>query len=220
MSAREISRFRVAPLLRYALHMKPSLGATFALLCGLSVVTACDVGGGDGDGGDGTMTPDPNNPNRYACTSGYTITGTFAPSGTRPAEVGGCWPAGTWTFSAAIDPAYEAVDITGDGVGDKCLDSDMPTLAATYSITVTKVKDAEGRWDETVTYNGDMAELNRIKISEGGNRECTAGIELFLNDDYDFVNLAPTQDFEETNLLGKGDFKRFLDKQTRFGADD
>lgn len=200
--------------------MMPSLGATLALLCGLSVVTACDVGGdGDGDGDDSTVMPDPNNPNRYACTSGYTVTGTFTPSGTRPPDVGGCWPAGMWTFSAAIDPTYEAVDITGDGVGDKCLDSDMPTLAASYSLTITKTK-VDGRWQEDVTFGGNMAELNRIKISEGGDRECTAGVELFLNDDFDFVNLAPTQDFEETNLAGKGSFKRYLDKQTRFGEDD
>ena len=159
---------------------------------------------------------DPNNPNYYACSSGYLLSGTFAPAEpARPADVGGCWGVGTWTFSAQIDPDYVAVDINGDGQPDRCADASMPALQPTYSFTVNKVMGERG-WDETVTYNGDASQLHRLKISEGGGRECEGGLELYLPGDTEYLNFKPNQATGSTTIDGRGDFVRYTYPQERY----
>src|SRR5215218_2236425 len=93
--------------------------AGMSVLFGIGLLTAaCGVGDDD------DFKPDPIdlNPNGVVCSAAFAITGTFA-AGTpaRPVEVPtGCWPVGLWTFTAAIDPAADVLDIDGDGKGDRC----------------------------------------------------------------------------------------------------
>ncbi len=60
-----------------------------AILVGSSLV-ACTTGN------------TPPNPNGMTCSTALSLTGTFAPDGTRPAAYDGCWGAGTWTFTASV----------------------------------------------------------------------------------------------------------------------
>lgn len=212
--SRTINEFHVALQLRYDVPMT-HVGAirllTWSCLASGLAFSAASCGVGSDK-----PAFDPDNPNYYACSSGYTLTGTFAAAApARPADVGGCWGVGTWTFTAAIDPAYTAVDITGDGQPDKCADSAMPTLAASYSFSVTRVMGERG-WDEVVTFNGEVSQLHRLKVSEGGGRECEGGLELYLPGDVDFLNFKPNQSTDSTVIDGRGDFVRYSFPQERY----
>lgn len=139
------------------------------------LVGACGVGE---DGGP-VDTDDRNEKLGILCNAEYSVTGTFA-AGTpaRPIEVPtGCWPVGTWTFTAS--------SMTSNECGA------APTqLATTYSFRVDRVMGTNG-WDETYTYLGDTARLYRLKVSEGGGGECEGGLELYNADGTEFWNLKP-----------------------------
>src|SRR5512142_693272 len=89
----------------------------------------------------------PVDPNGRTCAATLSITGSFAADASAPAPMGyvGCWPAGTWTFQAAIvmndcatppvlEPSYSFQGIRqwsclGDEKTDCTQDSDCAALS-------------------------------------------------------------------------------------------
>lgn len=196
----------------------------FSMLLG-----ACGVGSDGGPSGGDDVQPMPVDPNPLAmkCTDAFTITGTFTPTTARPVDVLGCWGAGTWTFSLAIDPSMDSIlDVTGDMQPDRCGQVAGTTAASfksSYSFQLAIVTTAEGEYDQTYTFQtgqgvaadctaaGDC--LARLKVSQDGARECEAGIEIYSADRKQYWNLHPNQKTGETNILGAGEYTLYIDAQ-------
>jgi hypothetical protein len=194
--------------------------------CLLILFAGCGVG--DDSDLDPPIEPIDPNPNRMVCSEGFTVRGTWA-AGTpaRPLdEPTGCWPVGTWTFTATIDPQYEAADLDGDAVGERCGQvpgTSAPTLEPSYSFTVNRVDNGDG-WEESYIFNGEEARLFRIKVSEGGAKECEGQLELLSPDDKQLWSFKPNQGValddngnpvpgSATELIGSGEYIVFLDSQ-------
>ena len=184
-----------------------------------------DAGGDDGGGDDAPVDPINPNPLGIQCTDAFKVTGTFTPGTARPADVAGCWPAGTWTFSVSLDPSDEAIlDINGDKQPDRCgkvAGTQPATFKPTYSFTVTRVDDGEGYADNymmgqpfttSCASAGDC--VARLKVTEGGSRECEGGLEIYSADRKQYWNLHPAQDTGVTTLDGFGEFTQYVEAQT------
>lgn len=167
-----------------------------AILLGLGFVGACSVGGDDG-GDVLTGIEDRDEALGIVCNATFKVTGSFA-AGTpaRPAEVPtGCWPVGTWTFSASIDT-------------NEC--ATPPALATTYAFRVDRVDEGEG-YVESYTYMGDQAMLFKVGVSEGGSLECSGGLELFSPDGLQYWNFKPMQG--GTTIEGFGEYAQYETSQ-------
>ncbi len=183
------------------------------------LLAACGVGGDDG------VKPTDPNPLEIACTDAFTVTGTFTASTARPADVAGCWPAGTWTFSLALDPTDDNIlDITGDGMPDRCgrvAGTAAASFESNYSFTATITDDGDGYVTNYAMNGGGFAAdctqtgkcIYRLKVTEGGDRECEGGIEIFNADRTESWNLHPTQATGSTTLEGSGDFVKYVNPQ-------
>jgi hypothetical protein len=204
--------------------MQKAGAVIFSMLLG-----ACGVGS-DGGGGDDGPPPNPPDPNPLAmkCTDAFTITGTFAPTTARPADVLGCWGAGTWTFSLALDPSTDSIlDVTGDQKPDRCgsvAGTSAATFKPSYSFTLAITTTAEGEYDSVYTFapgQGIAADctgagdcLARLKVSQDGARECEGGIEIYSADRKSYWNLHPNQKTGEGNIAGVGEFTLYNEPQT------
>ena len=210
----------LAPQLPYDRAMAHKAGAcvVFSVLLG-----ACGVGS---DGGGDPVEPVDPNPLAIQCTDAFNITGTFTPSTARPADVGGCWPAGTWTFSVALDPTNDAIlDINGDMMPDRCgqvAGTQAATFKSSYSFVVTRTDDGDGYVDAYMMATGqpfaqDCAQpgdcIARLKVSEGGARECEGGLEIYSADRKQYWNLHPSQETGSTTLNGLGEFTQYVEAQ-------
>jgi len=146
------------------------------ILLGVSAA-ACGVG----EDGAPVETDDRNEKLGIVCDAVFNITGTFAESATpaRPAEDPGCWPVGTWTFTAAL------ADNTCPAA---------PALLPRYQFTVARAEgtDMQG-WSDTYTWTGDQSAVRRLKVTAGGGGDCEGGLELFSPDGTEFWNMKPTQ---------------------------
>ena len=174
---------------------------------------ACGVGD-DGDTDKPLEQIDPN-PNKVRCSAAFKTQGTFTPKAPlKPADVSGCWPVGTWTFTATIDGNAEVLDVDKDGVGDRCQGAAAPKLAASYSFVVDRTPDPldEG-WTETYTYTGDTAihSLHVVKVSEGGGGECEGAVELVSADKKQYWVLKPS--LLRGSLGGFGEYTEFIEPQ-------
>ena len=200
--------------------------------------------GACGVGDEGTNGPEPGdpNPNRLKCSAALRTTGTFQESTTNPrpndplgpdgeegtaddntTKLQGCWPVGTWTFTATVDDTVEVVDITGDGIGDRCGElsgTQPPTLESSYSFKVDRVDDPDSDGLlETYTYLGSSPNFFSVKISEGGGGDCEGIMEFKSSDDKQWWTLNPnicTSDNcapPSNNITGSGDFTFYLDAQ-------
>ncbi len=175
---------------------------------------ACGVGDDTSGDGDLPINPIDPNPAKKVCSGGYTLTGTFvAGTPARPAGDTGCWPVGKWTFTTAVDPAYVAEDITGDGVGDRCADAAVPRGGTSFDFTVNRTPRADGTGlMESYTYGGTASELYKISMSELGNGDCQGGVELYFDGDKSYINLKPN--LTGTMITGHGDFVSYLTPHT------
>jgi hypothetical protein len=160
------------------------------ILLGLSV-GACGVG----EDSDPPDTDDPNAKLGIICDATFSITGTFTPgTPARPATVPtGCWPVGTWRFTAAL------VDNTCPAA---------PAFLPSYQFSVGREEgaDMQGLMD-TYTWSGDQAAVRRLKVTEGGGGDCEGGLELFSADGTEFWNLKPAQ--EGSVLSGGGEYAKY-----------
>jgi hypothetical protein len=204
--------------------MAQKAGALLALM----FAAACGVGSDSSEppGVDAAVEPTTPNPLGIKCTDAMRLTGTFTASTARPVDVGGCWPAGTWTFSATLDPSNEAIlDINGDKMPDRCgqvAGTAAATFKTSYSFIVTRTDDGDGYADTyamatgqpfatTCATAGDC--VARLKITEGGARECEGGLEIYSADRKQYWNFHPTQATGSTTLEGLGEFTQYVEAQ-------
>jgi hypothetical protein len=162
------------------------------------LVGALSAGCGVGD----ERTPDTDDRDEelgILCNAELDLSGTFAAGEpARPAEVPtGCWPVGTWTFSASLR-------------SNEC--SEPPVqLETTYSFRVDRSVNPDPTqdlgWEESYTYLGDRSKLYRLKVSEGGGAECEGGLELYNDDGTEFWNLKPA--LGGTTIMGFAEYAKY-----------
>jgi hypothetical protein len=176
----------------------------------LATTTACSVGADDaGTGGPGTGSDDHNMTLGILCNSGFKITGTFAPgTPARPIDpdtslpAKGCWPVGTWTFTATVDSAT-----------NEC--AAPPAVLPSYSFRVDRMDDGISGLVESRTSLTDAGNMtSHIAVSETG-QGCEASFELGSADGKDYWNMrplllnAPDGMPPSTTLAGSGDYAEY-----------
>lgn len=138
------------------------------------------------------------------CNASFKTTGTFV-AGTpgRPSDVQGCWPVGTWTFSATVDQ-------------NEC--TDTPTLAGSYSFRVDRAVDSNPNNDigyvESYTWISgvDKSLVHKIGVSEIASG-CQGGIEIFNADKTVFWNFRPLLQ-DDNSIVGFGDYAEYSEPQS------
>lgn len=159
-------------------------------ICGASLIAfagACttgavgdDVPPGDDDGSD-----------RITCEAAMTLSGTMVAE-TQPAEIIGCWPVGTWTFSPTLGT-------------NGC--PTTPPLLSSYSFTgVRDLASAEPdyTWIFTVTAPDDPTA--HVSVTSGGGGVCSAAFMAYSADGKTVTNLHPALD-EAGVLTGQGTYE-------------
>jgi hypothetical protein len=196
------------------------------------VVSLLAMGCGVGEDDFEPVKEDPN-PQRLVCSDAFTLTGTFTPgTPARPTDMNdpaytlGCWPVGTWTFTATRDATDERIlDITGDGKPERCgavPGTQAAALDASYTLNVSRVLDNTPGIDGYVesyaiaggvkvgsVWNGK--EVYRLKVTEGGGGDCEGGVELLSEDRKMLWNFKPSQ--EGTVIKGFGEFAAYQEPQ-------
>lgn len=167
------------------------------LLLGLLATAACDTGSvGPGAGGpDANL--DRNTPLGIVCNATFKTQGTFAISLAQPANVGGCWPIGTWTFTATMDT-------------NEC--PNPPALLPQYQFKVDELTDADGNPYQVDTYLTDPSAHNRLKVTEGGDGLCEGSVELYSNDGLQYWNLKPELNADQS-VTGFGEYALYNSDQ-------
>jgi hypothetical protein len=184
-------------------------------IAGASFLLAVFAAAGCGVGNDGpgmTMPPQPNPvSNAEVCTASFTVTGTFTP-GTpgRPLDpdtnlpITGCWPVGTWTFTAAVDSTATQEH--------PC--QTAPTTLATYAFKVTRVPvdPNDPASDDTMQQIDSMTTMPagmqyHLSVSSNG-QGCQGHFEVGSADGSQYWNMVPTlaKDPATTTIAGNGDY--------------
>lgn len=215
------------------------------LVCAM-FTAACGVGDEDEN-----VPIDPN-PLKAVCSAGFKTSGTFEQSAPKvddndtPADttddipIEGCFPIGTWTFTATLDPAVEVPDIDADGTPDRCGEEGTaaPELLGSYVFRVDRVSstDGSGKIDKYFAKCGseffDMNDpaartacasalggfqIARLKVTEGGSGECTGNMELFDSTFKKHWNFHPSQTStptpSQTTIAGFGEYTEFENPQ-------
>ena len=177
------------------------IAGIFAVLfsTGCLVETA---GGGDTGGDD--LGSDGNTLDRV-CATQLGVTGSFVQSKAPPidAETGqptqGCWPVGTWTFSATVQANAE-----------NC--PNAPSLLPQYQFKVDEMLDADGIRYQVNTYMTDPSVRHRIKVSEGGAGLCQGELNLFSTDGKEVWIIKPSL-YADLKLLGDGEYMLYNSDQ-------
>lgn len=183
----------------------------FALM---TATAACGVGGDDGM--KTPPQPDPIN-DGVVCNAHFTVAGTFAPGITpRPIDpdtgmtITGCWPVGTWTFTATVD-----------NTGLAPLPGDPPVCATApnvvpYSFKVERTPATDGGTD-TVQMITNLTSLTasaavqvHVSMSSDG-QGCEGSLEMGTADGLKYWNMKPTlsKDPAARTLAGVGDYSEF-----------
>ena len=132
------------------------------------------------------------------CTVDIVTTGTFVQSKAPPAHEDGtpytgCWPIGTWTFTAT----YSMGDCTT-----------KPALLPKYEFKVDEMLDADGIPYQVNTYMTDPTARSRVKVSQGGDGLCEGELNLFSADGKEVTILKPEL-YEDKHLGGNGEFQLY-----------
>lgn len=163
----------------------------FALI-GLSILGACTNGSSQND------------PTGRTCTTNFTLTGSFTATQPRPADnTDGCWPIGTWKFTAAIDTTQD----------NTCSPAPMP-LAGGYQMEGTlmpDMADPQGPPDEVFTYDTDPNAMNMVKVTEGGAGSCAGELDLWDAACTHIWIFQPETDTIDpmTTISGQGEYSEF-----------
>ena len=165
------------------------------------MTTACGVGS---DGG-GTSSDDPDVVAGITCRTDFKLTGTFvAGTPARPIDpdtgqpMTGCWPVGTWTFTATVDT--EAME--------KHPCATAPTPLAEYKFSVARTEDPNaGGLVESYTWMGDQASLFKLSVSEGGGGDCEGDLELYSADNTEYWNMHPA--LTDPMIFGFAEYAKF-----------
>lgn len=190
------------------------LAGASLLLATVVSTGACGVGGGDDDD-NGLAGPvqggiDNNNDKlMISCNASFKVNGTFTPgTPARPTDadtgqpIGGCWPVGTWTFTATV-------------AQNGC--SSAPELLPSYSFKVDRIEgsDMQGLVDSYTVLSNTSTKKVHLSVSSTG-QGCEANFELGSTDGKDYWNFKPlipnplnAGDPPSTTIEGAGDFDRF-----------
>jgi hypothetical protein len=169
------------------------------LLFGLVTTAACDLGGVSGPGGSGGPDADlgRDRPLGIVCNATMKTQGTFTISTPQPADYTGCWPIGTWSFTATLDT-------------NEC--ATPPAMLPKYEFKVEEVVDADGNSQQTYTYLTDPAAHHRLKVSQGGSGLCEGGLEIYSNDGKQYWNLKPELNADQS-MTGFGEYALYSTDQ-------
>lgn len=165
-------------------------------VCAFILATGCTVDSVE-DGG-----PVRNDMIGRVCTTQVDVTGTFAQSKAPPVHEDGtpytgCWPIGTWTFSASM-------------VQSDC--STTPQILPQYQFKVEERLDSDGLPYQVNTYLTDPSVRHRVKVSQGGDGLCEGELNLFSADGKEVWILKPEL-YEEGHLGGDGEYSLHKDDQ-------
>jgi hypothetical protein len=176
----------------------------FAISLSLSVggclgsVGTPGMGGGSGGGGNGGSSNADggsmsggnagNAPGKLLCSATLSLSGNFQQGAAPPTDfAGGCWPSGTWTFSAQV------------GTND-CPNG--PSLPSQFVFQVQEDAD----FNDTITYTTDPTNTNlSLKISGGDGGVCIGAFLIFSTDGKTVLNLRPAMQ-SDNSLNGQGDY--------------
>lgn len=169
------------------------------LFATLAATTACGVGNDPAGGGGGS---DDRTKLGILCSASLKITGTFARAATPQPEIDpdtglpltGCWPVGTWTFSATVD-------------SNTC--KTAPTLLSSYSFRVDRVEngpDGQGFVDSYTNMTTVGAMNWHVGVSSNG-QGCEGHLELGSADGTEYWQMQPALlKTDPTKLVGSGDY--------------
>ena len=168
------------------------------VLVGSLVLGACGVGDEKAD------TDDRNEQLGIVCNATFTTTGTFAAGmPARPAGETGCWPVGTWTFTAKLDM-------------NEC--DQAPSVLASYSFKVDRAVDPDPTKDEGYVESytwlgGTDLKVRKVGVSALADG-CQGGIELFSADGTQFWNMRPHL-APDGSLAGFGEYALYDSNQNQ-----
>lgn len=175
-----------------------------ALFATLVATTACGVGDDAG-----TVSDDRNTKLGIVCSASFKMSGTFTPgTPARPIDpdtmlpLTGCWPVGTWNFTAAVDAndcaAAPAVLPSYSFRVDRMEGADMQGLVDSYT-NLTSVADM--KWHLSVSSNGQGCEGNfELGSADGKN---------YWNMQPVLMNPPNATDPPTTRIIGNGDFDQY-----------
>jgi hypothetical protein len=179
-----------------------------ALLLSLPLVAAACGVGDDGP---------PSTPEPRICEATFTVSGTFTlampapdevnndtgdPPGDGKPDINGCWPVGTWAFTAAL-------------VDNTC--KTPPTPLAEYRFNTTFIADpVEPGYMYTLVTPSPATTKSRIGVSSGGGGLCEGKVELFSEDGKQTWILEPALNVFNTSgpLTGVGEYAEWNESQT------
>jgi len=137
-------------------------------------VGACTTGSVGDDQNPGDDTPQ----DMITCQTDMALVGNLTPSDPQPAEIQGCWPIGTWSFSPTV-------------TSNTC--PTAPSLLGTYSFTGERdlaSADPDYDWIFTVTSpSGDPTAS--VHVSSGGGGLCSGSVMVYSADGLSVLNLSP-----------------------------
>jgi hypothetical protein len=172
----------------------------------LVATTACGVGD---DAATGGGSDDRNDKLGIVCNASFKKSGTFVPGlPARPVDdvtmmpITGCWPVGTWTFTAAMDT-------------NEC--KAAPEVIPSYSFKVDRIEgaDMQGLVDKytNLTTLGDKKW--HLSVSSNG-QGCEGSLEFATPDGLQYWNMQPvladpltTGGTPTTTITGSGDYAMY-----------
>jgi hypothetical protein len=158
----------------------------------------------------------PSTPEARTCLANLSITGTFTlgmpspdvvnndtqlPPADGIPDILGCWPTGTWAFTAAV-------------VDNTC--ATAPTPLAEYKFVAAFVDDPiEPTYSYTLVTPDPATNDNRVHISSGGGGLCEGTLELYSADGLQSWNLHPALNVFNTSgpLTGIGEYAEWKEPQ-------
>ncbi len=131
------------------------------------------------------------------CNATFKTTGTFVLGAPQPADVDGCWPVGTWTFSATVDT-------------NEC--GTPPALLPQYQFKVERLSDSLGDPVDAYTFLTEPSAHHRLKVSSGGGGLCEGGLEIFSEDGKQYWNFKPALE-ADLSIDGFGEYALYTTDQ-------
>jgi hypothetical protein len=180
-----------------------------AAISSVLFATGCLIGGPGSESGEegeeedeGEVLPTGVDVSGRVCNTKLTVTGSFVQSMAPPlnedgSTYTGCWPIGTWTFSAAL------------GQSD-C--SSQPAVLPQYQFRVDSEIDADGIKYQSNHYMTDPSVRHRVKVSQGGDGLCEGELNLFSADGKEVWILKPEL-YADKHLGGDGEYTLYNSDQ-------